>query len=167
MITTITIFDFDGTLCESPLPTPENKTHWESVNGIPWRYKGGGWWSKPESLCSDTFDIQLIPHVRDAAIQAIADVNTYTSLVTGRMPLFGKIVKGILRDGGVPYMDSYHFNNTHRTLEFKLNVFDMLRAEFPEATHFTMWEDRLEHIPHFEEWGQKHYGSNFTLHVVG
>jgi hypothetical protein len=165
MIKHISVYDFDGSIANSPLPTPENKALWEKNNGMAWRHKGNGWWGKIESLCP-SFDVQCVTHVKEAAIADIEDPFTYTALVTGRMPLFSKLVKEILRNNGVPYFDAYHFNDTHNTLSFKLKVFEQLRNEFPEVTHFTIWEDRIEHIPHFVEWGEKQYGDNFTLHEV-
>jgi hypothetical protein len=161
----IVVYDMDKTLLHTPEKTQENLEMWLCKH--PNRKFGSGWWGNINSMCSETFDIKAVEHVKEQAIIDIQDVDTFAVLVTGRIPKFERISKEILRKNGIPYFNAYHFNNTHRTLDFKLGVFNKLRSDFPEATHFTIWEDRVDHIPHFEAWGKKFYGSNFTLHVVG
>jgi hypothetical protein len=166
MIITIEVFDFDGSLCRSPLPSEASRKQWEKAHGRPWAHKGNGWWSKPESLCIKAFDPPLNDHVKEAALKAVADPSTYTVLLTGRLLSFAKTIKEIMRKNGVPYMDEYLFNDSLNTLAFKLEKLQMLKDKFPKATRFIMWEDRVEHIPHFEAWGKKNYGNNFILNVV-
>lgn len=162
----IEIFDFDGTLCQSPENTDENRKIWESVTGRKWPHKGQGWWSKEETLDHDVFDIKLNEPVSQAALEAIADPYVYTVLLTGRIPKFAKKIKEICRRNGLPYFDAYYFNDSHNTLDFKISKMNILKDEFPHVTLFTMWEDRVEHIPHFEEWGKLNYGSGFTMNIV-
>ncbi len=162
----IVIFDFDGTLCASPENTQENRVIWESITGRAWPHKGQGWWSKDESLDHDVFDIKLNQPVLDAAMSAISDPSVYTVLLTGRIPKFSSKVKEICRRGGMPYLDAYFFNDSHNTLEFKLGKMAALKADFPHAKEMVMWEDRVEHISHFQEWGEKNYGSGFEMNIV-
>lgn len=170
MIKKINIFDFDGTLCNSPLPSDEAKAQWEKVHDRKWPHKGGGWWSKIESLCLDTFDLSLIEYVKQDALISINDPECYTVLLTGRIPIFQKTVKEILRKGGLPYLDAYYFNVGDRrgggTEHFKLGVMDRLKEEFPTAVEFEMWEDREEHIPLFVKWGEANYGKNFKMNII-
>lgn len=166
MIKKICIFDFDSTLVDSPLPSDENKKLWEKKHGRDWPYKSGGWWSKYESLCMMAFDIKTIERVKVDALNMIKEPHVYTVVLTGRMPKFQKIVKEILRENGIPYFDAYFFNDSHRTIDFKLKTIEMLKNEFPTATEFEMWEDRIEHIPEFVKWGEENYGANFKLNII-
>ncbi len=162
----IVVFDWDNTLCKSPENTTENREIWESVTGRKWPHKGNGWWSKDETLDYNVFDIRLNDDVKKAVLESIEDNETYTVLLTGRMPKFSSKIKEIARINGIPYMDAYYFNDSHDTLSFKLRIMEELKNMFPSASIFVMWEDRLEHIPHFEEWGNSNYSDNFIMNIV-
>lgn len=160
----ISVYDFDGTLFKTIEKNPENLDIWKQKNlNKPF---GSGWWANPNSLCLDTYEIKPIEHVKDDLLKKILDLDTYTVLLTGRIERCQKAVKEILRVNNIPYLDAYYFNNSHRTLDFKLSILTELKQMFPEVEKMEMWEDREEHIPHFEEWGKENYGSNFTLHIV-
>jgi hypothetical protein len=165
-ITSINVYDFDSTLCASPENTQENRTIWESKTGKIWAYKGNGWWSKEESLDCDIFDIELHPPVSEDCIKSIDDVSVYTVLLTGRMPKFETHIKEICRRGGLGELDAYYFNDSHDTLKFKLSVLNRLKNEFPCVKEFVMWEDREEHITHFNEWGIDNFGNGFKMNVI-
>ena len=47
-------FDFDDTLVKTPLPE-EGKIVWKEKTGTDWPHRG--WWSKPESLDMEIFDM--------------------------------------------------------------------------------------------------------------
>ena len=163
----IVIFDFDGTLCNTPHYSLENIARWEKVNGRKWPYTGTQWWAKIESLCLDTFTMPLNEEVRQAALEAIEDPETFTVLLTGRIPRLQKKVKEILHQvHNLPYFDAYFFNDETESGVFKMNKMDYLREEFPEVTEFEMWEDRVKHIPFFAAWGIEHYGKNFKMNIV-
>ena len=50
-------FDFDDTLFHTPLPE-EGKKIWKQKTGKDWPHSRG-WWSKPESLDTEIFDIPI------------------------------------------------------------------------------------------------------------
>lgn len=160
------VYDFDNTICISPENTDENRRLWESKTGSPWKHKGNGWWSKPETLDYTVFDIQLNKHVKENVLKDLLDPETYTVLLTGRLPRFSSTIKEICRLGGLEYFDAYYFNDISDTLKFKLSILDKLKNEFPNITYFEMWEDRVDHIPYFIEWGEKNYGKNFNINIV-
>jgi hypothetical protein len=162
----IVIFDWDGTLCISPENTDENRRIWESVTNRKWPYSGRGWWSKPETLDYEVFDIRLNDDVKRVAIESIADKETYTVILTGRMSLFSSKIKEIMRMNGIDDMDAYYFNDLHDTLQFKLKMLQSLKNEFPDVKIMEMWEDRVEHIPYFIEWGKGEYGDFFIMNIV-
>lgn len=162
----ICIFDFDGTLCASPENTMENRALWEEKTGRKWPHKGQGWWSKDETLDPKVFDIKLHPPVLEEALKAIDDNTVYTVLLTGRMPKFSSKIKEICRLNGLGYFDAYFFNDSNNTLDFKLKKIHDLKEEFPHVKNMIMWEDREEHITHFNDWGALHYKEGFIMNVV-
>lgn len=159
----VCIFDFDGTMVDSPLPTAENKQKWATMSAQP---LGKGWWGNPNSLCIEVFDPKLIEHVKADALDRIADESCYVVLLTGRMPRFSKVVKEILRQGGIPYMDDYFFNGESDTMTYKLGVMRKLHEQFPHVKEMEMWEDRVEHIPSFISLGEELVGKGFILHQI-
>lgn len=150
VVTKICIMDFDGTLVLSPLPT-EGKALWEKKTGKIWPYNG--WWSKPESLDTSVFDIKGVYEVVSAYKKLADDPQTYMVLLTGRLPKLSGLVKEILDSLGLKF-DEYLFNNKSDTLHFKLGELGRLITQFPNVEVISMWDDRDEHIPYFEEWGQ-------------
>lgn len=78
----IEFIDFDGTLCNSPEPL-EGKGIWEEKKGE--KYPHIGWWSKPESLDPDVFDIKPYPKLMEIITRAIHDSNSFVVILTNRM----------------------------------------------------------------------------------
>lgn len=84
----IAIFDFDGTLANSPMKpeTPEAKAR------IGWN--GKDWWGSDVSLPPTT---TLNSEVVEAFKRAKSDPDTYTALITGRRGIVAQNVRGILQ----------------------------------------------------------------------
>ena len=74
--------DWDGTLMNSPEPL-EGKEIWKEKKGED--YPHIGWWSKPESLDPDVFDIKPYPKLMEIITKGIHDPNTYVIILTNRM----------------------------------------------------------------------------------
>ncbi len=165
-IKTINIFDFDGTLCASPENTQENRLIWESVTNKKWPHKGQKWWYEIETLDYKVFDIKLHQSIADIATASMNDPSIYTVLLTGRVPKFSSYVKEICRLNGLGYFDAYYFNDVSNTPTFKLAKMEFLKNEFPHVKNMVMWEDRVEHIPIFQKWGEENYGEGFVMNVV-
>lgn len=171
-ITRISLVDFDQTLCPSPENTIENRQLWESATGREWKrnQKTGeylrGWWAKVESLDYNVFDIGLNEEVKEHVLERISCTETYSAILTGRIPLFSKIVKEIMRKNGVPYMDDYFFNDVSNTLDFKLAKMSELLEMMPNIETMELFEDREEHLPHFLEWGEENIPNGFKLHII-
>lgn len=75
------IFDFDGTMMDSPLPEP-GKLIYEQLYGQPYPHKG--WWGRRESL-DVNFDIKPIDSVFEVYKSTWESPNSITALVTNRM----------------------------------------------------------------------------------
>lgn len=150
LITRIAVFDFDGTLAQSP--TPENgQKKYQDVTGQSWPHKG--WWGRPESLDTEIFDIPMISHVISDYEKEKQIPNTLLVLLTGRNPKLSKQVEKILSLNGLQF-DEYHYNNGGSTLDFKIKILEGLLNRYPNTKSLHMWEDRDEHITPFKAWGE-------------
>lgn len=162
----LSVFDFDGTLVNSPLPE-EGKKEYKEKTGEDWPH--AGWWGQPLSLDSEIFDINIIPSVIRAYLKEINDSNTMVVMVTGRINKLSGLVKKILDDNGLKFHE-YHFNNGGSTESAKKKTFDKILSENPSITEMEVWDDRLEHIPVFQAWGDEKLESdrldNFNINVV-
>ena len=92
------IYDFDGTLIDSPEPEV-GKPQWEKVKGQPYPHKG--WWGRAESLDTDVFDIKPFPTIL-AKLQAdMADPDTTTIILTSRMEKLRPQLENIMQLNGI------------------------------------------------------------------
>lgn len=117
------VYDFDGTLFNSPADTPENRKKYEDLTGIPWiitkeqsielseKYgkeikSRSGWWGQPETL-----EPPMVPnpaplewfnrYVVDSFIASKANSQTITLILTGRHIGLRKYVERICNDGNL------------------------------------------------------------------
>jgi len=154
-INRIAIFDFDGTLFRSPEKPP-----W-------WPHKG--FWGRLETL-SPPYVPQVpgpewyIESVLSEARDAIGDPQTYSCLLTGRIPKFSARVREIMGVAGVSFQD-YFFASGGSTLPFKIKIIEDLISKNPGVRIVEMWEDREEHIGPFEE-KLNQLGVQFQVHHV-
>ena len=162
----LSVFDFDGTLVNTPLPE-EGKKEYKEKTGEDWPHVG--WWGQPLSLDSEIFDMNIIPSVIRAYLKEINDSNTMVVMVTGRVNKLSGLVKKILDDNGLKFHE-YHFNNGGSTESAKKKTFDKILSENPSITEMEVWDDRLEHIPVFQAWGDEKLESDrldkFNINVV-
>lgn len=142
-------FDFDDTLVHTTLPV-EGKEIWKEKTGEDWPYRS--WWSRPESLDMDVFEIPLNKKIYRRYKQVISDPNNYVILATGRVaPLRDEVYK-ILGHYGLSF-DETHLNPGIDTFEFKSNLFAKLIKKL-KPKEFIMYDDREEHLIRFREWAK-------------
>ncbi len=162
----LSVFDFDGTLVNTPLPE-EGKKEYKEKTGQDWPH--AGWWGQPMSLDSEIFDMSIIPSVIRAYLKEINDPNTMVVMVTGRINKLSGLVKKILDDNGLKFHE-YHFNNGGSTESAKKKTFDKILSQNPSITEMELWDDRIEHIPVFQAWGDEKLESDrldkFNINVV-
>jgi hypothetical protein len=165
-ITTLSVFDFDGTLIDSPMPDT-GRAEYEQKTGKPWPYQG--WWGRVESLDMDVFDIKPIPSVIADYRTEKSDPNTSVIMLTGRMQKLSDKVMAILKANGLEF-DGYYFNRGGSTDVEKIRTLNKVLDEQPSIKVVKMWDDRLEHIPIFEQWGKEKVESgvleDFNITVV-
>ena len=152
----LSVFDFDGTLINTPLPV-EGKKEYKEKTGEDWPH--AGWWGQPMSLDSEIFDIDIIPSVIKAYLKEINDPNTMVVMVTGRITKLSDFVKKILDDNGLKFHE-YHFNNGGSTESAKKKTFDKILSENPSITEISIYDDRFEHISIFKQWGENQVESD-------
>jgi hypothetical protein len=165
-ITTLSVFDFDGTLIDSPMPDT-GRGEYEQKTGKPWPYQG--WWGRAESLDMNVFEINPIPSVIADYKTEKADPNTSVIMLTGRMQKLSDKVMAILKANGLEF-DGYYFNRGGSTDVEKIRTLNKVLDEQPSIKVVKMWDDRLEHIPIFEQWGKEKVESgvleDFNITVV-
>jgi hypothetical protein len=148
--TKLSIFDFDGTLIETPLPE-EGKLKWGIKKGIPWPYEG--YWGRHESLDMDIFDMPTVEDVEIDYNREKAKPDTIMVMLTGRMVKLKDYVKKILDSKGFEF-DEYCYNRGGNTDVEKMRTMETLLDKYPNVVELEMWDDRMEHIPTFEQWGK-------------
>lgn len=117
------VFDFDGTLFDTPVNTPENRRKYEEATGLPWvidkktasflSKKLGrtigmrrGWWGRPETLepplVPDPAPKEMFfPKVVEAFHKSKQNPESITMVLTGRYLGLKNHVLRILNDGGL------------------------------------------------------------------
>ena len=148
-INKISIFDFDGTLADTP-NKQDGITLWEAKNKKD--YPHIGWWGREESLDENTFKVKLIPTTKDDYDKESEGNNTLMVMLTGRLPKLANQVESILNKNGVIF-DEYHYKGRGDTFTSKLYTIKSLLENNPNVKEIEMWEDRLNHADGFEEWG--------------
>ena len=136
-MTTLALFDFDGTLFRSP----EKPEWWE-----------GGWWGRKESLGPPCIPESpgsewWVPSTVTAAHKAISAPGVHAVMLTGRPPPMRARVHELLKSVGLDFKATFFASGG--TLPFKLKTIDTLIT--PEVTRVEVWEDRTEHLGAFSE----------------
>lgn len=150
MRTKLSIFDFDGTLIDTPMPDM-GRILYKQKTGNVWPYEG--WWGRHESLDMDVFDMETIKDVEDDYKREKNNDDTIIVMLTGRMIKLSDYVKKILDSKGFEF-DEYCYNRGGSTDVEKMRTMEVLLDKYPNVVDLEMWDDRLEHIPIFEQWGK-------------
>lgn len=162
LINKISIFDFDGTLMNTPHPE-EGKKQWEEFTGK--EYPHIGWWSKYESLDDAVFDIQPIETTVADYLREKSNPDTLVIMLTGRIPHQAEQIEELLLLHNISF-DEYHYKGNGDTLSSKINTIKSLLNRFPNVKEIEMWEDREPHAIEFKQWG-KDNGVNLKVNLVG
>lgn len=190
-VTTLHIFDFDGTLVRTPGPV-EGKPRYEKATGKPWK---GGWWGRTASLTPPVLKSPcpsslVIDTVFDELEQVVTRSQTSVAVVvTGRISHLRKEVLRVLdevaigrKNDTVPKGQSFlhhdavftHPGGNMSTLQFKTALFKHFLTSGPLAklkiTQLHIWEDRKEHAEVFAtEFTEQLYaltGVKTTVHLI-
>lgn len=157
----LAIFDFDGTLVDTPLKEPGALVYAKKT-GVDWPHPG--WWGRPESLDMDMFDMPIIYETVYAYNQEKQNPNTVMIMMTGRMSKLASQVKKILDHYNLKF-DEYLYNTGGDTLGVKIRYLDKLVQKYPSAESIVMFEDRIKHVDAFKQWGKAQH-LNFDITIV-
>jgi len=137
MIERLLIIDFDSTLAISPEPE-KGKIQWEDYYGK--QYPHVGWWSKPESLDNNVFDIKLNKNIENILREGINCSRTYTIILTSRLKKLKPEIERILElyNLNVNKVDlkSDNKNKGEKILNYLI--------EFPNITQIDVFDDNYE-----------------------
>jgi phosphoglycolate phosphatase-like HAD superfamily hydrolase len=168
----IAIFDFDGTLVDTPTPEEGAKAY-TAKTGKPWyindpktavahgfppSFKRLGWWGRTETLENPDIFQATLDKLNQEVAQAFHafkdDPETYVIVMTGRTAKFEQIVKNVLANYHI-HADEYFFKTGNAdTFVFKANTI-IHRIMSPETQSVEIFDDRDEHISQFIELGRK------------
>lgn len=148
--TKLNLWDFDGTLFDSPLQE-SGVAQWEEKNKA--KFPHIGWWSKPESLCLNTFDIQPLTETYNTYLAELEKEDVLNVLMTGRLFRIKEHVEKVLEKFESKF-DHRYFNTGGDTFVFKSKKLDELLLRYPHVTEVEIWEDRQDHVDKFTQWAE-------------
>lgn len=161
-ITKLSIFDFDGTICDSGTEESIRRV-WKEKTGTDWRHKG--FWGQADSLNDEVFDFQPIVPTVEAFKKEVADPKTFVVISTGRLEKLRSLVQNLLNKFDLTPDELYLNPGGINTITYKLRLFSSLVARFPNLKSVEIWEDRDPHIEEFKKWGERK-GLNVIVNQV-
>jgi hypothetical protein len=151
--TVLNVFDFDGTLMDSPLPET-GKEKYKEITGKDWPHKG--WWGQIDSL--EPFEVKPIEDTKDLYNQYSVIPNSINVLMTNRLAKFEPVVKDKLR--GLYVFDYYDFKNDNR--EKPERIKEILKNN-PSVDTINIFDDMDEQIERFNRF--KEENTNLEINV--
>lgn len=147
----LNIFDFDGTLFQSPVPNPnlwDGKTAGKLNADL--KQGGYGWFQNPLTL-EDKYitDSSFIEDTVAEVNKSMRDPNSITAMLTGRATNHAPQIRRLLDQKGLEF-DEYGFKTGGTTMGFKQDFIKNLILKY-KPSRITMWDDREKHIPRFEK----------------
>ncbi len=151
--TVLNVFDFDGTLMDSPLPET-GKEKYKEITGKDWPHRG--WWGQIDSL--EPFEVKPIEGTKDLYNQYSVIPNSINVLMTNRLAKFEPIVKDKL--SGLYIFDYYDFKNDNR--EKPERIKEILKNN-PSIDTINIFDDMDEQIERFNRF--KEENPNLEINV--
>lgn len=135
MIKALYFFDMDGTTINSPMPET-GKSIYKAKTGND--YPHIGWWSKPESLDTNVFDIKPFPNVLKVLNDANSNNESYVVILTSRQHKLRSVVENVLNVNHI-HVDKLDMKYDEKTKGEK--VLGYLK-EFPDVNEINVYDDR-------------------------
>jgi hypothetical protein len=157
--TKIHIYDFDGTLFETPLPQ-HGIPLYERVTGRRFPVIGH-WWATEHSLDCSVFDIEAGQAYNDY-FKSAASTDVITLMMTGRNMAIRNAVLNILNNHSMKFSYSIFKPDEFpsSTLVYKTRAIQELITRFENLEEIVMWEDRKEHATAFRDLNNKFTNSS-------
>lgn len=139
----IAFYDFDGTIIDSPMPDL-GKLLWAKKYGKV--YPHMGWWSKPESLDMELFDIKPIKEVERRLQKDIKDKNCWVVLLTNRISKLKAQVSEVLNHLNISVDEFQMMDRINYSKNIRIkNVLQ----DFPQAGQIDILDDDDKNINAF------------------
>ena len=135
MVKRLICCDLDGTLMATPEPQ-EGMKIWKEKTGQDYPFKG--WWSKPESLDLNVFDIKPFEGVLNLVRMEKKSPDTYVIILTSRMERLRPYVQAVL-DANDIKVDRLDMKTIEKSKGEK--VLDYIK-EFPDLEEIDVYDDR-------------------------
>lgn len=155
-VTELFVYDFDGTLFDSP-DCVAGMQDYETATGHRWPYKG--WWSVVESLLPP---LKVKPGPALASFRAhCGRSGSCTVILTARIQSTVVGVEHVLTNYSIhPDMLILKPNNTSecksKSPEFKVDYLNKLLDRFPDTRLVKFWEDNADNLKALEHFAKNH-----------
>lgn len=144
MITKLVAIDFDDTLSNSPHPE-EGKEIWKEKTGQEFPYIG--WWSKPESLNTDVFDITMFDNIKSILTKEGNNPETYVIILTSRLERLRPQIQAIL-DANNVHVDKLDMRENEETKGEKILKYI---GQFPDLEEIDVYDDKEIHLLEYKQ----------------
>lgn len=158
MITTLSFFDFDGTLIDTPLPE-SGKQVWMEKTGE--EYPHIGWWGRPESLSMEVFDIKPFPSVLNQLISDNSKPDTYTIMLTSRMKKLKPQIELILDNHNIVFDDLSLKKGSDGDKDDRIKTY---LDKFPDVETINIYDDREKEINIFKNL-KSEIGNKYQINI--
>jgi hypothetical protein len=135
MITTLSFYDFDGTLIDSPMPDT-GRVEWKNKTGKDYPHEG--WWGRPDSLNTDVFDVKPFPAILNQLKADMTKSDTYVILLTARIGRLQDAIENVLRINNIQ-VDEVSVKNGGAEKDVRVKNF---LTKFPNVDTINLYDDR-------------------------
>jgi 2'-5' RNA ligase/predicted kinase/uncharacterized protein (UPF0248 family) len=161
-VTELYIFDFDGTLFETP-DLVTGKQYYEKCTGQKWPCRG--WLSSPESL---------LPPLKIKPGPALVDyrrhcgrAGSFTVVLTARITRTEEAVRTVLEDHQVhpDLLILKPGDSKQHTPDFKVDCLASLLKQFPDVAVVKFWDDRSDNLEAVRVFSKRHRSNNIRFEI--
>ena len=146
MITKLVAIDFDDTLSNSPHPE-EGKEIWKEKTGQEFPYTG--WWSKPESLDTNVFNITMFENIKSILTKEGNSPDTYVVILTSRLERLRPQIQAILDVNNV-HVDRLDMRADEKQTEKGEKILKYI-SEFPDLEEIDVYDDKESNILSYKQ----------------
>lgn len=160
-INVLNVFDFDGTLIDSPEPE-EGMKKWKEVTGNDYPFVG--WWGRPESLDIEIFDIRPFKNVLNELISTKNKPNNRVIILTSRQEKLRPQLENILKHNNIDVDEIIMRKGSDKNKGEK--VLDELN-KYPTINTINVYDDRNIEIDTYKSIIPKlNNGIKFNIYFV-
>jgi len=157
-ITTLSFFDFDGCLVDSPEPE-QGKKRYKELTGEEWPFTG--WWGKELSLNAFSEEIKSIDKVVFEYNKRKNEPNSKIILLTNRLKKLSVSVEKILSNLNFVF-DAYSYKEDSK--EKSQRIIEFLK-QYPNVKNINVYDDRDKEIELFKIMKKDLENDGFSVNV--